>query len=102
MPKGAVPDLQRRMGVLHDNGGRVVLVHAKQGTCSAVATGPARVPSQNDDHLRLIHRPSRRQSSTAGAFPALLRRAVPRAVAPGQAAAVTLGGTSITDGPHRG
>jgi hypothetical protein len=85
----AVPDLQRRMWWLHDNGGRVVLVTHSQGTVLGVAALVQTACRPDDDHPALITFGSPVGKLYGWAFPAYFDRALLAPLAPGQAARVS-------------
>ncbi|HEY7430934.1 MAG TPA: hypothetical protein VH641_09390 [Streptosporangiaceae bacterium] len=79
----AIPDLQRRMWWLHDNGGRVVLVTHSQGTvlgAAALAQPGCRPP---DDHPALVTFGSPLVKLYGWAFPAYFDAALLGRLAPG-------------------
>jgi hypothetical protein len=84
----AVPDLQRRMWWLHDNGGRVILVTHSQGTVLGVAALVQPACRPDDDHPALITFGSPVCKLYGWAFPAYFDRALLAPLAPGQAARV--------------
>lgn len=78
----AVPELQRRLWRLHDNGGRVVLAAHSQGTVLAAAALLQRDHRPPDDAVALVTFGSPLTTLYAWAFPAYFNESVLRRLAP--------------------